>query len=238
MAYKRQISYIDWLEYGHKRGNAGFIKWEKYDECHILSVFINGITDVKEKEAKVCLEDGKNLGKLTIRNGRASATYLITADDSYWRENYRSIHVLLDAGTELVAEFAPIKQTEEKMTEKEPENEQEKSAWDVLGKREELFYPFGDQTGCYRFYKKDMNLLGEEYKKLQQNQFLLHGYYNYKHMIIYKKADKENEYWLGVPGIYHKREVIAAKMFGFEQFEGIKKEYQVGDMGYYLITVK
>ena len=41
MAYKRVISYIDLIENEIKRGNAGFIKWEKYDECHILSVFVN-----------------------------------------------------------------------------------------------------------------------------------------------------------------------------------------------------
>jgi hypothetical protein len=41
-----------------------------------------------------------------------------------------------------------------------------------------------------------------------------------------------------VPGIYHEREKMAARMFGFEKFEAPNKEYKTGDLGYYLVTVK
>ena len=66
----------------------------------------------------------------------------------------------------------------------------------------------------------------------------MHGYYNYRHLILFRKKDDSNEYWLGVPGIYHEREKMAARMFGFEKFESANKDYKTGDLGYYLVTVK
>ena len=268
MAYKRQISYIDLIENELKRGNAGFIKWEKYDECHILSVFINGLKNIFNKEVNVSLENGHSIGKLSIKNGKAEGTFLITRGEKDWEPIIRVIRIPLDEEKELVAEFEgaerPVEiaeaaeevasvegQAEEK--EKEPVTVLEKilpetverewdldskSAWEILSKTHELIYPFRNSVGCYRIFPKDINLLHENYHSLQNNQFLMHGYYNYRHLIIFPKKDDENEFWLGVPGIYHEREKIAARMFGFEKFEGTKKEYRVGDLGYYLITVK
>ena len=66
----------------------------------------------------------------------------------------------------------------------------------------------------------------------------MHGYYNYRHLILFRKKDDSNEYWLGVPGIYHEREKMAARMYGFEKFEGAKPNYGVGDLGYYLISAE
>ena len=51
--------------------------------------------------------------------------------------------------------------------------------------------------------------------KLANNSFLLHGYYNYKHLMFIREEDR---FLLGVPGIYHPREARAAATFGFVEF--------------------
>lgn len=51
--------------------------------------------------------------------------------------------------------------------------------------------------------------------RLANNSFLLHGYYNYKHLMFIRE---ENRCLLGVPGIYHPREARAAATFGFVEF--------------------
>ena len=51
--------------------------------------------------------------------------------------------------------------------------------------------------------------------KLANNNFLLHGYYNYRHLAL---IDEGNQLKLGVPGIYHEREARAAATFGFPEF--------------------
>lgn len=51
--------------------------------------------------------------------------------------------------------------------------------------------------------------------RLSNNSFLLHGYYNYHHLIL---IEAENERKIGVPGIYHEQEEQAAAAFGFTEF--------------------
>lgn len=51
--------------------------------------------------------------------------------------------------------------------------------------------------------------------RLANNNFLLHGYYNYHHLII---LEREEQVMLGVPGIYHEKEAAAAGAFGFAEF--------------------
>ena len=51
--------------------------------------------------------------------------------------------------------------------------------------------------------------------RLANNNFLLHGYYNYRHLVL---IDEGNQLKLGVPGIYHEREARAAATFGFPEF--------------------
>ena len=279
MAYKRIISYFDFIENELKRGNAGFVKWEQYDECHILSVFVSGLDGTFNKEAKVYLDESV-LGTLSIRGGRAEGTYLLTREDKEQREYIERIKVVLDDNRVLVAEFemkqkaqveqmsqvqesgpaeeiqtsAPA-QVEQVPVEAEAEKEQpelqqpeEKESgtkeilpeglWEQLRKNHEPFYPFNNEVECFRIFPKDLNLLQVAYRAFQSNQFLMHGYYNYRHLILFKKKDETGEYWLGVPGIYHEREKMAARMFGFEKFEAANKDYRTGDLGYYLVTVK
>lgn len=284
MAYKRKISYFDLIEDEQKRGNAGFVKWEKYDECHILSVFVSGLNRVSDREAKVFLEDNV-LGMLIIRNRRAEGTYILTKGEKNWKEEIDNIRIPIAENSELVAVFEnqePVK-NEDFGTDEGPENEgaiikeevfetvkdeleevlseivyeqkeetlveelpiepdavsdKEKGLWEQLQETHKPFYPFNNEIECYRIFPKDIKLLHANYHSLQNNQFLLHGYYNYRYLILFQKRDTENEYWLGVPGIYHEREKMAARMFGFEKYEGTKRDYHTGDLGYYLITVE
>lgn len=51
--------------------------------------------------------------------------------------------------------------------------------------------------------------------RLANNSFLLHGYYNYHHLLL---IQEEDACYLGVPGVYHPREARAAEAFGFPKF--------------------
>lgn len=112
------------------------------------------------------------------------------------------------------------------------------SLWDCVAKTHEILYPFGTDAEYCKIGLEDILLLKEKYHILRKNQFLFHGYYNYKYLILGRKDADSEEYWLGVPGIYHEREKMAARMYGFEKFEGKKPKYRVGDLGYYLISVE
>lgn len=111
--------------------------------------------------------------------------------------------------------------------------------WTQLGQFYKTIYPFGDQRGYLSITPGDFIVLPEKFQKLVSNSFLLHGYYNYGHVLLGKQEEREgNAYFLGVPGIYHEREKQVARMFGFEGFEGASAPYAEGSFGYYMISVE
>ncbi|MBS7209248.1 MAG: hypothetical protein KH034_02330 [Lachnospiraceae bacterium] len=68
---------------------------------------------------------------------------------------------------------------------------------------------------CEKIQRKDLVRLPRREWKLANNNFLLHGFYNYHHLLW---IEEDNELYIGVPGVNHAREVQAARAFGFTQF--------------------
>ncbi|MCF2682061.1 hypothetical protein JQM82_03560 [Faecalicatena contorta] len=68
---------------------------------------------------------------------------------------------------------------------------------------------------CTKMQRQDLAKLPRCEWKLANNRFLLHGYFNYHHVVL---IDDGNELRLGVPGIYHSQEARAAEAFGFPEF--------------------
>ena len=66
--------------------------------------------------------------------------------------------------------------------------------------------------------REDIVRLPRQEWKLANNSFLLHGFYNYHHLLYIKEGEKT---WIGVPGIYHEKESVVAKSFGFPRFHRI-----------------
>ncbi len=71
------------------------------------------------------------------------------------------------------------------------------------------------QTSIHKIQRSDLSRLPRKYWNIANNSFLLHGYYNYNHLLLIEEG---GHYWLGVPGIYDPRESRAAELFGFSQF--------------------
>ncbi len=69
---------------------------------------------------------------------------------------------------------------------------------------------------CEKIRRQDIARLPRKDWGLANNSFLLHGFYNYHHLLYIKEGDV---CWLGVPGIYHEREQRAAETFGFPMFK-------------------
>ncbi|MDO4332991.1 MAG: DUF6128 domain-containing protein [Eubacteriales bacterium] len=111
--------------------------------------------------------------------------------------------------------------------------------WEQLSHMYAQIHPFGDEREYLSIAPKDFVVLRQEYQKMVHNSFLLHGYYNYKHLILGKIKEKDGwSYYLGVPGNFYKREKMVAEMFGFEAFEGEKNPAKAGDFGYFMKRVE
>lgn len=69
---------------------------------------------------------------------------------------------------------------------------------------------------CEKIQRQDLSRLPRKEWRLANNSFLLHGFYNYHHLLYIEDGDKT---WIGVPGIYHEKEKAAANAFGFTEFQ-------------------
>ena len=84
----------------------------------------------------------------------------------------------------------------------------------------------------YKITRQEIAGLPRKEWKLANNHFLLHGYYNYHHLVSF---EKEGKCWIGVPGLYFPGEQRAAGAFGFNQFmkpsdgELDLEEYEIED---------
>ena len=68
------------------------------------------------------------------------------------------------------------------------------------------------------------------------NSFLVHGYYNFKHILFGKVCENDNNtrYFIGVPGMYCNRERFMASMFGFCNFKkSPRSDYSNPYFGYW-----
>lgn len=99
--------------------------------------------------------------------------------------------------------------------------------------------PFRDERDYLSIGPADFVLFGADSYRAANNSFLLHGYYNYRHLILTRVENRgEILYYVGVPGNYFDREKQVAIMFGFESFECGSEPAQNGDFGYYMMRVK
>lgn len=113
--------------------------------------------------------------------------------------------------------------------------------WEQLQRCYNKVHPFGDERIFLSIEPKDFIILQAPYQRLVNNSFLLHGFYNYRHMIL--GPDREigggdkSCFYLGVPGTYFEREKMVAVMFGFEGFE-CDGAVEIGKFGYYMRRVE
>ncbi len=88
---------------------------------------------------------------------------------------------------------------------------------------------------------QDIGLLPRETWNYGNNSFLLHGYYNYRYLILAKLMAEEGtvRFLLGVPGHYYSNEKYMASMFGFPNFVLSKMQpANDGRFGYWYTDIR
>ena len=206
-----------------------------------------------------------------LANGNVSPDNLIHVDFSKGKKQEKEEFAIAEYAQEYHVEWPQKDQTfdEEKNLPEEseetdgimPENDnakQEKREYDEVPDEASDAVPDDAETGesqqpaeprCIwdEIYITDLNKLegiNERWKSFLQNSFLLHGFYNYKHVIATGTL-------LGVPGNYYEREKKVAAMFGFNSFlspnelenylagaaDFLEETIEAGTFGYYLCQI-
>ena len=116
-----------------------------------------------------------------------------------------------------------------------PENWEQK--WKFILENYPVMTPFaGDEdTICVRLELKDIRLLPRPYWYLGNNSFLLHGFFNYRYLILGAMEKSGKKRWfLVIPGIYQIPERVMATLFGFPEFRNEKSApVNTGEFGYW-----
>lgn len=133
------------------------------------------------------------------------------------------------------SEKTPLSQGAPPLQEALPENWEQK--WKFILENYPVMTPFaGDEnTLCVRLELKDIRLLPRPYWYLGNNSFLLHGFFNYRYLILgaVKKSDKKR-WFIGIPGVYQNPERVMATLFGFPEFRNEKSvPVNTGEFGYW-----
>lgn len=111
--------------------------------------------------------------------------------------------------------------------------------WQQLSALYPHIQPFRDERDYLSLTPSDFVLFPTKFYRAVNNSFLLHGYYNYHHLIL-ARIERRGEifYYIGVPGNYFEREKQVAIMFGFESFECEAEPAKTGDFGYYMMRTE
>lgn len=114
------------------------------------------------------------------------------------------------------------KQPQPDSSKESPKEDPAETLWDRLRVTYPKVTAFECADGCEILVIKpqDIGLLPRENWVYGNNSFLLHGYYNYRYLILARlgKSGERGRYILGVPGHYGNNEKYMAAMFGFECF--------------------
>ena len=115
--------------------------------------------------------------------------------------------------------------------------------WQELRSSYPKIQPFEYENGCeiLTIRPQDIGRLPRESWVYGNNSFLLHGYYNFRYIILFRLGDKNGRfrYMIGVPGHYYSSEKYMASMFGFPNFVLSKKQPpNDGRFGYWYTDIK
>ena len=114
------------------------------------------------------------------------------------------------------------KQPQPDSSKESPKEDPAETLWNRLRVTYPKVTAFECTDGCEILVIKpqDIGLLPRENWVYGNNSFLLHGYYNYRYLILARlgKSGERGRYILGVPGHYGNNEKYMAAMFGFDRF--------------------
>lgn len=104
-------------------------------------------------------------------------------------------------------------------------------------------FPYNCQIRALRIRPGDIGRLPKENWPLANNSFMLHGFFQYRYILLLRlpaeTAEYEERYMIAVPGVYSQMDNYLADMFGFHEFLGSPKQgSENGRFGYWMQEVR
>ena len=184
------IQYLYEYENGERVRNLGFMKVDKQMDKTVIQIYAKQLDEVSGIQFQ--REDGSR--------------YFAT-----WKEESEGEPPVVSHPMQEVPQ-QPLFQQEQPQnppTMRPPQQQMQNEAEEVSA------YIPPNTVRYEKIQRQDLSRLPRREWRLANNSFLLHGFYNYHHLLYIEDGDK---IWIGVPGIYHEKEKAAANGFGFPEF--------------------
>lgn len=236
---KRFVTYLYQYENGQKIKNTGFAKVEVKEENGRIELTVKG---VKSRGNSMILygflenESCVKMQEFPLQNG--SAVISVEFDEKNVMGcgyGFSSIRGLILKGEDCLVASSWVDDTSGKLTsgeiddileskKKEELTEIREEKVEEVEKKVEKEEKEGD-VSYRRIDLADIRMMPKKNWYLCNNNFLIHGFFNY-HYLLEKcvKSQGKETYYIGVPGIYEKRERMMASLFGFDEFEPSEQE--------------
>jgi len=193
---------------------------------------------------EIQVENGRGMGRFAFQTERVNNTE-IPFDEiagigivdmnqqkygSFWRDvDVQKIKIMINRDVQSEGDVRQKEEIKEKIKAAELEslhsmeipaknvfpNDNMEDIWQGMKKGRDLV-KFGRNICALQIELGDLRELPKKYWYLGNNSFLLHGFFNYKHLLFGKHP--EGMWFLGVPGIYERQERVMASIFDFGGF--------------------
>lgn len=240
-----EFFYIDYMNGNKKERNIGFVRVEREK----ISIGLRGVPVQAGKECEVIAEFGEKkvgLGRIFIKNGYGAAQFewpkdmLLSQENGFFACNrlyislYGNRYGICTMRMQEKEDTCPVTVKASDISAVSPLVVSAPDKWHQLMATYKQVH-IVDEAETLFIYPKDIIILNSKYHDLSGNSFVLHSYYNYRQMLLFRyMIESKYVYYLGVPGINTDRDKKIAKMFGFDAFE----KSGTDGYGYYLKEVE
>lgn len=247
--YKRSIGYIYEVKKEGKGRNVGFIKIQQKNgigklsvrlkigrECGEEKFYLYLFRQNRDKEQeRICIGNLRPYEENVCFRTQVNAEHVENTNQKL--DEVEGLVITGESGS--VRFYCDLdKCVREKMV-KEEDNVlktaevtiKKEDRWENLIQEHELHTYESDGMEYVKIGPENLTALPEKFQVINKNSFLMHGFYHYRYLIL-GKAKKmgnplgkpENQYIIGVPGIYRRNERMMADMFGFTHYLKTPKE--------------
>lgn len=208
---EQTTQYLYEYQDGKRVRNIGFMKIEKQMDKYLIQIYAKNVDDIQG------ILFQKDNGEKYVGGWEAEMLPLEElTTEAIPQPQTTAPEVPQDMQKQpLVPEMQP--RTDNMQTPQEqPEVLREQQITPILPEQEEIDTYIPPRNITYeKISRQDISRFPRKEWRIANNSFLLHGYHNYHHLLY---IEEDGNIWLGVPGVFHEKEEVAAKAFGFPEF--------------------
>lgn len=233
---EKQSEYRQTMRAGEEQERTETERKEINEPIEEAQRIVDEIVNEESKKHDKIAEENKDMDNRIADFGQNEALHAAEAAESMVENLMQTIEEKEREQEEREQEEREQENSSQPTSASEGEEEIDREAlWNAMLSKYKRVHPFiRDESIEYiRIMPRDIQFLPKENWVLSSNSFLLHGYYNYRYLILgLDRAD--NRLILGVPGVFHNKEKLMASMFGFMDFKPARNVQQkTGEFGYW-----